>query len=98
MGRLNCGGGLCVCAVWVCFEAVCAIALAHAVVCRRRRLDSNQIRTIANGAFSGLTALTQLYGAGLWVGVIFGACCLVFAWMLGLISLGLLQTFSSLCH
>jgi hypothetical protein len=41
-------------------------ALADAVLCRRRYLDSNQIRTIANGAFAGLTALTSLYGAGLW--------------------------------
>jgi hypothetical protein len=29
-------------------------------------LYSNQISTIANGAFTGLTALTELYGAGLW--------------------------------
>jgi hypothetical protein len=41
-------------------------ALAHAVVCRRRWLYTNQISTIANGAFTGLTALTELYGAGLW--------------------------------
>jgi hypothetical protein len=43
-------------------------ALAHAVACRRRDLDSNQISTIANGAFAGLTALTDLYDAGLWGG------------------------------
>ncbi len=41
-------------------------ALSHAVVCRRRYLYNNQISTIANGAFTGLTALTELYGAGLW--------------------------------
>jgi hypothetical protein len=29
-------------------------------------LWGNQISIIANGAFSGLTALSQLYGAGLW--------------------------------
>jgi hypothetical protein len=29
-------------------------------------LDNNQISTITNGAFSGLTALSRLYGAGLW--------------------------------
>jgi hypothetical protein len=56
-------------------------ALAHAVVCRRRYLSNNQISTIANGAFAGLTALTDLYGAGLWVRVIFGSRCLVLAWM-----------------
>jgi hypothetical protein len=28
-------------------------------------LSYNQISTIANGTFAGLTALTQLYGAGL---------------------------------
>jgi hypothetical protein len=39
--------------------------LAHALVCRRRWLDSNHISTIANGAFTGLTALTHLYGTGL---------------------------------
>jgi hypothetical protein len=43
-------------------------ALTHAVVCRRRRLHSNQISTIADGAFAGLTALLSLYGAGLWAG------------------------------
>jgi hypothetical protein len=47
-------------------------ALADAVLCRCRRLDSNQIRTIANGAFAGLTALTELYGAGLWA---VRSCC-----------------------
>jgi hypothetical protein len=29
-------------------------------------LHANQISTIANGAFTGLTALRVLYGAGLW--------------------------------
>jgi hypothetical protein len=42
-------------------------APAHAVVYPYRGLDNNQISTIANGAFAGLTALTGLYGAGLWV-------------------------------
>jgi hypothetical protein len=41
-------------------------ALADAVACRRRQVDSNRISTIANGAFTGLTALTWLYGAWLW--------------------------------
>ncbi len=49
----------------MCFYAVRATALADAVVCRRRRFDSNRISTIANGAFSGLTALQFMYGAGL---------------------------------
>jgi hypothetical protein len=40
-------------------------ALSHAVVCRRRYLSRNKISTIASGTFAGLTALTQLYGAGL---------------------------------
>jgi hypothetical protein len=66
-------------------------ALADALVFRCRMLNSNLIRTIANGAFTGLTALRYLYGAGLWVRVIFGACCLVFAWMLGLFSPGLIE-------
>jgi hypothetical protein len=59
---LMCDGGLGVCAVWVCFGAVfaTATALAHAVACRRRELHSNQISTIANGAFAGLTALSSL--------------------------------------
>ncbi len=35
--------------------------VAHAVACRRRRLDVNQISTIATEAFAGLTALTLLY-------------------------------------
>jgi hypothetical protein len=60
-------GGLCIRAEWVCLGAVCATALAHAVVCRRRRLNGNQISTIASGTFSGLTVLTELYGPGLWV-------------------------------
>jgi hypothetical protein len=46
--------------------AVRATTLAHAVVCRRRWLDSNQISTIASRAFHGLTALEILYDAGLW--------------------------------
>jgi hypothetical protein len=41
-------------------------ALSHAVVYWRRSLPKNQIGTIANGAFTGLTALTNLYDAGLW--------------------------------
>jgi hypothetical protein len=64
--RLMCNGGLGgVCAVWVWNGAVRATALAHAVVCRHRDLSRNQISTIANGTFSGLTALAGLYGAGL---------------------------------
>jgi hypothetical protein len=63
-------------------------ALSHAVVCRRRSLSSNyQIgtQTIANGTFTGLTALTELYGAGLWgCWLIFGSRCLVAAWMWGI--------------
>ncbi len=54
--------------VWVWFGVVRATAPAYAVVCRRRSLLSNQISTIANEVFGGLTALTFLYGAGLWVG------------------------------
>jgi hypothetical protein len=72
-----------VCAVRVWFGAVRATALAHAVVCRRRWLFSNQISTIANGAFAGLTALSWLYDAGFGFWVVFGACCLVFASMRG---------------
>ncbi len=53
-------------ALWMWLGAVSVTALTHAVVCRRRRLESNQISTIANGAFTGLTALTWLYDAGLW--------------------------------
>jgi hypothetical protein len=45
------------------FRAVCATALANAVVCRRRSLTGNQISTIAIGTFTGLTALIGLYGA-----------------------------------
>jgi hypothetical protein len=75
-------------------------ALSHAVVCRRRTLHNNRISTIANGVFTGLTALTQLYGVGLcgsWV--IFVALCLVVAWMRGayfpgLISPGLFEACS----
>ncbi len=74
-----CDGGLCVCAVWVCFGAVCA----HTVVCRRRRLQGNGISTITNGTFAELTALFELYGVGLkaWAG--FVTCRLVF-WMCGI--------------
>jgi hypothetical protein len=50
----------------------------------------NRISTIANGAFTELTALTQLYGAGLFgFWVIFGSLCLVLAWMRGPFSPGL---------
>jgi hypothetical protein len=65
-------GGACLCGLhaWVGgFGAGEATALADVVLCRRRRLNSNQISTIANGAFAGLTALTDLYDAGLWVGL-----------------------------
>ncbi len=59
---------------------MCTNALVHEVVFRRRDLSFNQISTIANGTFAGLTALTLLYGAGLWAGrVIFGACFLMLA-------------------
>jgi hypothetical protein len=37
-------------------------------------LGNNKISTIASGAFSGLTALQMLYGAGLWAG---GLICLL---------------------
>jgi hypothetical protein len=78
MGREAIGlmweGGLFICELCVSSEAMCTNALVHAVVCLRRRLSSNQISIIANGAFAGLTALSTLYGAGLWaVSVIFGA-------------------------
>ncbi len=67
-------------------------ALAHAVVSRRRQLYSNQISTIGNGAFTGLTALTSLYGAGLWgFMVMFGSRCIVVAWIRGPLSSGLLE-------
>jgi hypothetical protein len=84
---LMCDGGLGVCAVWVCFGAVRATALAHAVVCRRRYLYNNQISSIANESFARLTALTWLYGAGLWAWAAFVSCCLVLAWMWGLLNL-----------
>jgi hypothetical protein len=84
MGLTRDGGG---CA---CFGAVRATALAHALVCRRRWLYNNQISTIANGAFAGLTALSQLYGAGLRARSLGCLCisslllrCLVFATMWG---------------
>jgi hypothetical protein len=47
-------------AVRVTLGAVCVTVLAHAVVCSRRSLNSNQISTIANGAFDGLTVLQAL--------------------------------------
>jgi hypothetical protein len=53
--------------VFVFLEAVRATALANAVVCRARLLQDNQISSIAKGTFAGLTALTQLCDAGLWV-------------------------------
>jgi hypothetical protein len=55
-----CDGGLGVYAVWVCFGAMLVTSLAHTVVCRRRSLSNNEISTIANGAFAGLTALQYL--------------------------------------
>jgi hypothetical protein len=67
----------------VCIGAMLVTALAHAVVFLRRQLQGNQISTIDNGTFAGLTALTELYGAGLWVRDVLNACCLVFAWMWG---------------
>ncbi len=59
-------------------EVVRATALAHAVVSRCRALYMNQISTITNGTFAGLTALTELYGAGLWAGLssLLAAWCL----------------------
>jgi hypothetical protein len=51
---------------WLRLGVVLATALAHAVVCRRRWLHNNTISTISNGAFAGLTALTELYDTGLW--------------------------------
>jgi hypothetical protein len=46
---------------WAVFVACCFThAFAHTVVCRRRDLHGNQISTVANGAFAGLTALTRL--------------------------------------
>ncbi len=67
----------CITAVWVsvCFGAMLVTALAHAVVVRRRYLYNNQISTIANGTFAELTALSELYSAGLRVWVVFVACC-----------------------
>jgi asparagine N-glycosylation enzyme membrane subunit Stt3 len=71
MGREAIGlmweGSLFVCELCVSSGAMCTNALVHAVVCLRRRLSSNQISIIANGTFAGLTALTWLYGVGLWV-------------------------------
>ncbi len=58
-----------------------ATALAHAVLCWCRWLSSNQISTIANGTFAGLTALTELYGAGLWAGM--SLLRFVLAWIWG---------------
>ncbi len=42
--------------------------LAHAAMCRRRRLDYNRISVISNGTFAGLRALAGLYDAGLGAG------------------------------
>jgi hypothetical protein len=43
-------------------------------------LSANQISSIANGTFAGLTALPELYdGAVGWAD--FFACLLVFAWI-----------------
>jgi hypothetical protein len=53
-------------------------ALADAASCRCRHLSNNQISTIANGTFTGLTALTWLYGAGLWG---FGLSLVLAAWL-----------------
>ncbi len=39
--------------------------MTDAVACRCRVLSNNQISTIANRTFAGLTALTELYGVGL---------------------------------
>jgi hypothetical protein len=69
IAKLMLDGCLGVGVVWVCFAAALATALAHGLVFRRRHLSNNQISTIANGAFAGLTALTRLYGAGLWAGL-----------------------------
>ncbi len=48
-------------------------ALPHVVAFRRRQLHNNQISSLADGTFAGLTALTVLYVAGLWIGVQHGA-------------------------
>ncbi len=82
MGREAIGlmweGSLFVCELCVSFGAMSTNALVHAVVCLGRDLSFNRISTIANGTFAGLTALTSLYGVGLWAGrMIFGACFLV---------------------
>jgi hypothetical protein len=66
------------CTVWLRLGEVCAAALAHAVVCRRRAMNQNPISTIASGAFAGLTALRFLYDVGLWAGrsLMLAAWCL----------------------
>jgi hypothetical protein len=87
-------GGGCPCDVSVT-RAMHMIALAHAVVCRRRWLNNNQISTIGNGAFAGLTALTQLYDTAV------GLCLLLAAWCshgFGLISGLLLETLTFLSY
>jgi hypothetical protein len=63
-------------------------------------LDNNTISTIANGAFTGLTALTSLYGVGLWgKGFVwfslFGGCMDAGAFFAGLI--GFLLCFAMTC-
>jgi hypothetical protein len=44
-------------------------ALAHMVVCRYSDLSFNQISIVANGTFARLTALAELYGAGMKAGL-----------------------------
>jgi hypothetical protein len=53
-------------------------ALAHAFACRRRNLNNNQISMIDNGAFTGLTALRNLYDAG---AVGFGLLLFLAVWL-----------------
>jgi hypothetical protein len=68
-------------AVWRLLGAAYATAPADAVVCRQRDLNRNQISTIANGTFAGLTALTLLYGAGLWAGLSLLLASCLHAWI-----------------
>ncbi len=75
--------GLFVCEMSVFSGAMCTNALAHAVVCLGRVFSSNQISSIANGAFAGLTALTQLYGAGLWAVSVIRVWCLLLGACMG---------------
>jgi hypothetical protein len=60
----------------MCDGSLGVCAHAHTVVCWRRVLSSNQFTTIANGTFAGLTALRDLYVAGLWT---LGLCSLLAA-------------------